>query len=218
MELLEPMLKILIINILLSGDNAIVIAMASRNLPEHLQKRAIRWGTFGAIALRILFVFLMINLLQLPFIQLIGGIMLLIVAYKLLVDKHENDNVKSGESLREAVTIIIFADVIMSLDNVLAVAAVADSDLILVIAGIILSIPIILTASEFILKLIQKYPIIIYLGAALLAWTAGEMMLKEERVTQFFELHGLSELLLLIAITILTLIIGGLRRKQNLIT
>ncbi len=212
------MLKILIINILLSGDNAIVIAMASRNLPEHLQKRAIRWGTFGAIALRILFVFLMINLLQLPFIQLIGGIMLLIVAYKLLVDKHENDNVKSGESLREAVTIIIFADVIMSLDNVLAVAAVADSDLILVIAGIILSIPIILTASEFILKLIQKYPIIIYLGAALLAWTAGEMMLKEERVTQFFELHGLSELLLLIAITILTLIIGGLRRKQNLIT
>ena len=212
------MLKILIINILLSGDNAIVIAMASRNLPEHLQKRAIRWGTFGAIALRILFVFLMINLLQLPFIQLIGGIMLLIVAYKLLVDKHENDNVKSGESLREAVTIIIFADVIMSLDNVLAVAAVADSDLILVIAGIILSIPIILTASEFILKLIQKYPVIIYLGAALLAWTAGEMMLKEERVTQFFELHGLSELLLLIAITILTLIIGGLRRKQNLIT
>lgn len=218
MELLEPMLKILIINILLSGDNAIVIAMASRNLPEHLQKRAIRWGTFGAIALRILFVFLMINLLQLPFIQLIGGIMLLIVAYKLLVDKHENDNVKSGESLREAVTIIIFADVIMSLDNVLAVAAVADSDLILVIAGIILSIPIILTASEFILKLIQKYPIIIYLGAALLAWTAGEMMLKEERVIHFFELHGLSELLLLIAITILTLIIGGLRRKQNLIT
>ncbi|MFD1448129.1 TerC family protein [Oceanobacillus profundus] len=212
------MLKILIINILLSGDNAIVIAMASRNLPEHLQKRAIRWGTFGAIALRILFVFLMINLLQLPFIQLIGGIMLLIVAYKLLVDKHENDNVKSGESLREAVTIIIFADVIMSLDNVLAVAAVADSDLILVIAGIILSIPIILTASEFILKLIQKYPVIIYLGAALLAWTAGEMMLKEERVIHFFELHGLSELLLLIAITILTLIIGGLRRKQNLIT
>ena len=212
------MLKILIINILLSGDNAIVIAMASRNLPEHLQKRAIRWGTFGAIALRILFVFLMINLLQLPFIQLIGGIMLLIVAYKLLVDKHENDNVKSGESLREAVTIIIFADVIMSLDNVLAVAAVADSDLILVIAGIILSIPIILTASEFILKLIQKYPVIIYLGAALLAWTAGEMMLKEERVIHFFELHGLSELLLLIAITILTLVIGGLRRKQNLIT
>ena len=106
----------------------------------------------------------------------------------------------------------------MSLDNVLAVAAVADSDLILVIAGIILSIPIILTASEFILKLIQKYPVIIYLGAALLAWTAGEMMLKEERVIHFFELHGLSELLLLIAITILTLVIGGLRRKQNLIT
>ncbi|WP_339226146.1 TerC family protein [Oceanobacillus sp. FSL K6-2867] len=218
MELLEPMLKILLINILLSGDNAIVIAMASRNLPAHLQKRSIRWGTFGAIALRILFVFLMINLLQLPFIQLIGGILLLYVAYKLLVDKHENDQIKSGESLREAVTIIIFADVIMSLDNVLAVAAVADSDLILVIAGIILSIPIILTASEFILKLIQKYPVIIYMGAALLAWTAGKMMLKERRVSNFLELHGQSEFLLLIGITLLTLIIGGLKRKQNLIT
>lgn len=212
------MLKILLINILLSGDNAIVIAMASRNLPEHLQKRAIRWGTFGAIALRILFVFLMISLLQLPFIQLIGGILLLIVAYKLLVDKHENDKIKSGESLREAVTIIIFADVIMSLDNVLAVAAVAESDLILVIAGIILSIPIILTASEFILKLIQKYPIIIYIGAALLAWTAGEMMLKEKRVSTFVELHDQSELLLLTGITALTLIIGGLKRRQNLST
>lgn len=212
------MLKILLINILLSGDNAIVIAMASRNLPEHLQKRAIRWGTFGAIALRILFVFLMISLLQLPFIQLIGGILLLIVAYKLLVDKHESDKIKSGESLREAVTIIIFADVIMSLDNVLAVAAVAESDLILVIAGIILSIPIILTASEYILKLIQKYPIIIYIGAALLAWTAGEMMLKEKRVSTFVELHDQSELLLLTGITALTLIIGGLKRRQNLST
>ncbi|RLL43734.1 TerC family protein [Oceanobacillus piezotolerans] len=215
MELIEHMLQILLINILLSGDNAIVIAMASRNLPEHLQARAIKWGTFGAIGLRILFVFLMIHLLQMPFIQLIGGVLLLIVAYKLLVDKHEADNIKSGDSLQEAVTIIIFADVIMSLDNVLAIAAIADSDLLLVIAGIILSIPIILTASELILKLIQKYPIIIYVGSALLAWTAGEMMLKDRRFIELFEMQHQSELPFLIGLTVLILIVGRLKRRQD---
>jgi len=215
LELMEPLLKILLINILLSGDNAIVIAMASRNLPEHLQKIAIRWGAFGAIALRIIFVLLMITLLQMSYIQLIGGFLLLIVSYKLLVDKHENDNIKGSETLREAITIIIFADVIMSLDNVLAIAAVADNNLILVIVGIILSIPIILLASEFILKLIKKYPLIIYIGAAFLAWTAGEMMLKEKLVIDFFELQDHSGLPFLIGITLLTLIIGRHRRKRN---
>lgn len=201
---------------LLSGDNAMVIAMASRNLSVHLQKTAIRWGTFGAIALRIIFVVLMINLLQMPYIHLIGGILLLIVAYKLLVDKHENDKIKGGESLREAVTIIIFADVIMSLDNVLAVAAIAGNNLILVIVGMILSIPIILFGSELLLKLIKKYPVIIYLGAAFLAWTAGQMMLKEKLVIHFFELQNHSGLPFLIGITIATLMIGGMKRKRNI--
>jgi len=210
MELIEPMVQILFINIMLSGDNAIVIAMASRNLPEHLQGKAIKWGTFGAIGMRILFTFLMIYLLNLPFIQLIGGILLLIVAYKLLVDKPEEKNIKSGESLQEAITIIIFADLIMSLDNVLAIAAIANSNLLLIIAGIILSIPIILTASEFILKGIQKYPIIVYIGAALLAWTAGEMILKEN----LFHATKVVELLFLIGITLITLLLGGIIRQR----
>jgi len=210
MELIEPMVQILLINILLSGDNAIVIAMASRNLPDHLQGKAIQWGTFGAIGLRILFTFLMIHLLHLPFIQLIGGILLLVVAYKLLVDKQEEKNIKSGESVQEAVTIIIFADLIMSLDNVLAIAAIANSNLLLIIAGIILSIPIILTASELILKLIQKYPIIIYIGAALLAWTAGEMILKEK----LFDVTKVMELLFLIGITLFILLLGGIKRQR----
>ena len=209
MEIIEPIVQILFINLLLSGDNAIVIAMASRNLPEHLQGKAIRWGTFAAIGLRILFTFLMIYLLNLPFIQLIGGILLLMVAYNLLVDKPEEKNIKSGESLRAAVTIIIFADLIMSLDNVLAIAAIADSNMLLIIAGVILSIPIILYASEVILKGIQKYPIIIYIGAALLAWTAGNMMLKEN----LFHASKMAELLFLNGITLTILLVGGVRRK-----
>ncbi|GLO67866.1 TerC family protein [Oceanobacillus kimchii] len=214
MELIEIVIQILLINILLSADNAIVIAMASRNLPTHLQSKAIWWGTFGAIAMRILFVFLMIHLFQMPFIQLIGGILLLFVSYKLLVDKQDYDNMKSGESLQEAVSIIIFADVVMSLDNVLAIAAIANSDLLLVIAGIILSIPIILTASEFILKLIHKFPVIIYFGAGLLTWTAGKMLLKEPYIQQFFSPVGNQEILSLLGLTLVLIVVGGWRRKQ----
>jgi YjbE family integral membrane protein len=213
LELFEPMLKILLINILLSGDNAIVIAMASRNLPKNVQKRAIQWGTFGAIALRIIFTIIMINLLKLPLLHLIGGILLLYIAYKLLIGEQGNHQVKSGESLTEAVSLIIFADVIMSLDNVLAITAAADSNLLLIIIGIMISIPIILTASEIILQLMQKYPIIIILGAGLLAWTAGKMILKEKIVIAYFSAKGISDPLFLIFITCLPIIIGGLKRK-----
>jgi YjbE family integral membrane protein len=215
MEFIQPILEILFINILLSGDNALVIAMASRNLPKDLQGKAIQWGTLGAIALRILFVFLMIHLLEMPFIQLIGGILLLIIAYKLMVDSHETDQIKSGNSLQEAISIIIFADVIMSLDNVLAIAAIADSNLLLIIAGIILSIPIILTASELILKLIQRFPIVVFVGAALLAWTGGEMIIKEEVVQEFFQSDSIPKLLFLISITVIMVIVGAIKRKQG---
>ncbi|WP_068677535.1 TerC family protein [Oceanobacillus sp. Castelsardo] len=215
MEFIQPILEILFINILLSGDNALVIAMASRNLPNDLQGKAIQWGTLGAIALRILFVFLMIHLLEMPFIQLIGGILLLFIAYKLMVDKHENDQIKSGNSLQEAISIIIFADVIMSLDNVLAIAAIADSNLLLIIAGIILSIPIILTASELILKLIQRFPVVVFVGAALLAWTGGEMIVKEEVVQVFIQTSSIPKPLFLIGLTVITVIVGAIKRKQG---
>ncbi|KKE80371.1 YjbE family putative metal transport protein [Oceanobacillus caeni] len=214
MEFIQPILEILFINILLSGDNALVIAMASRNLPKELQGRAIQWGTLGAISLRTLFVFLMIHLLEMPFIQLIGGILLLFIAYKLMVDSHETDQIKSGNSLQEAISIIIFVDVIMSLDNVLAIAAIADSNLLLIIAGIILSIPIILTASELILKLIQKFPIVVFIGAALLAWTGGEMIIKEEMVRAIFQTNNVLSLFFLIGLTVIVIIIGAIKRKQ----
>lgn len=214
MEWIEILIKIFVINLILSGDNAVVIAMASRNLPEHIQKKAIRWGTLGAITLRILFTFLMVFLLNLPLIQLIGGILLVLVSYKLLVDKHEEKKIKVGNSLLDAVMIIILADLIMSLDNVLALAAIANNDLFLIMIGITLSIPIILTASQFMMKLMQKHAIIIYIGAGLLAWTAGDMMLKEPPVHQFFETNEISELLFLVGTTLVVLVLGLIRRKQ----
>lgn len=204
------------INLVLSGDNAVVIAMASRNLREDLKKKAIVWGTLGAVFFRIIFTIIVIYLLQLPFIHLIGGVLLLLVAYKLLVEKESDEaTIRVGNSLREAIAIIIFADLLMSLDNVLGIVAVSDNNMLLVIIGIILSIPIMLFASQFILRLMENHPIVIYIGAALLAWTAGEMLMKEEIVKDYLPTNNLAELLLLISIIGLTLIVGGYQRKYR---
>lgn len=215
MELLEPLFKILLINMILSGDNAFVIAMASKNLPRHLQGKAIRWGAIGAVLLRIIFTILMLSLLKLPFIHLVGGILLLILAYKLLTENENTHQVKSGSTLTEAIGIILFADVIMSLDNVLAIAAVADNSIFLIIFGIVLSFPIILFASEFILKLMQHYSFIIFIGAGVLAWTAGEMIAKEERIHHLLVANGISEMIIMIFMTLLILLLGGVRRTSS---
>ncbi|MBS3678914.1 TerC family protein [Ornithinibacillus massiliensis] len=216
MELLEPLVKILMINLILSGDNAIVIAMASRNLRQDLKQKAIVWGTLGAVIFRIAFTVIVMYLLKLPFIHLIGGILLLFVAYKLLVDKEAEENsVKVGNSLKEAIVIIIFADVLMSLDNVLGIVAVSEGNMMLVIVGIILSIPIMLFASQFILRMMEHFPIVVYLGAGLLAWTAGEMMLEEEFIKQNVISGTSMELALLIGIIMATLTIGGYQRRYR---
>ncbi|MEN2465973.1 TerC family protein [Ornithinibacillus sp. JPR2-1] len=216
MELLEPLVKILMINLILSGDNAIVIAMASRNLRQDLKQKAIVWGTLGAVIFRIAFTVIVMYLLKLPFIHLIGGILLLFVAYKLLVDKEAEENsVKVGNSLKEAIVIIIFADVLMSLDNVLGIVAVSEGNMMLVIVGIILSIPIMLFASQFILRMMEHFPIVVYFGAGLLAWTAGEMMLEEEFIKQHVISGTSMELALLIGIIMATLSIGGYQRRYR---
>lgn len=216
MELLEPLVKILMINLILSGDNAIVIAMASRNLRQDLKQKAIVWGTLGAVIFRIAFTVIVMYLLKLPFIHLIGGILLLFVAYKLLVDKEAEENsVKVGNSLKEAIVIIIFADVLMSLDNVLGIVAVSEGNMMLVIVGIILSIPIMLFASQFILRMMENFPIVVYFGAGLLAWTAGEMMLEEAFIKQNVISGTTMELALLFGIIMATLTIGGYQRKYR---
>ncbi|MEN2766963.1 TerC family protein [Ornithinibacillus xuwenensis] len=216
MEFIEPLIKILLINIILSGDNAVVIAMASRNLPGHLKKKAIIWGTVGAVVFRIIFTIIIMYLLKLPYIHLIGGLLLLIVAYKLLVDKESDEaHIKVGSSLKEAIVIIIFADLLMSLDNVLGIVAVSNNNMLLIVIGIILSIPIMLFASHLILRLMENYPIIIYIGAALLAWTAGEMIVKEEFIQEIIVLNANMEYVLLLGIIVITLTVGGYQRRYR---
>lgn len=174
--------KIIMVNIVLSGDNAVVIAMASKNLPADKRSKAVWWGAFGAVALRIVLTVAAVFLLQIPFIQLLGSLLLLYIAVKLLIDDEAHGNIKSAATLGAAVWTIIVADFVMSLDNVLAIAAIAEGNWVLIIIGILISIPLIVWGSTFVMKLLNKYPLLIYIGAGILGYTAGEMFLNDESV------------------------------------
>jgi YjbE family integral membrane protein len=180
-------IKIMIINIVLSGDNAVVIAMASKNLPIHQRRKAVAWGSFGAVILRLLLTVGAVYLLEVPYIQAVGSVLLLYIAIKLLVEDSGDKHIREATSLIGAVRTIIIADFIMSLDNVLAIAAVAKGNTVLIIVGIGLSIPLIIWGSTIIMKLLDRYPIFIYLGAAILGYTAGEMILNDQKVGHFLE-------------------------------
>ena len=171
-------LQIIAIDIVLGGDNAIVIALACKNLPEKQRKLGVFYGALGAIVLRVVMVFFATTLLLISGLKIIGGLLLLWIAVKLILDSSKNNdiNVSQEKNLFGAVKTIIIADFIMSLDNSVAIAAAADGNMYLVIFGLLLSIPIIVWGSSLILKLIDKYPIIIYLGSALLGWIGGSMI------------------------------------------
>lgn len=175
------LLKVILINIVLSGDNAVVIAMASRNVPKKQQKKAIFWGTFGAIILRIIFAIAIVYLLGIPFVTFVGGLLLVYIAIKLLLGEGEDDHREGGSSLISAVKTIIIADAIMSLDNVLAIAGAVEGNIAGIMIGVIVSVPLVVFGSQLILKLMERYPIISYAGAGLLAWTAGEMIVGEPK-------------------------------------
>ncbi|GGK27951.1 hypothetical protein GCM10010965_20980 [Caldalkalibacillus thermarum] len=180
-------IKIVFINMILSGDNAIVIAMASRNLPETKRRLAIFWGAFGAIALRVILTVVAIQLLNIPFLMASGALLLLWVAIKLLADQEQEKDIQASNVLLTVVMTIMMADFIMSLDNVVAIAAVAKGDLLLIILGLILSIPIIIWGSHLVLGLLDRYPVFLYLGAAILGFTAGEMVLEDQKVSPWLE-------------------------------
>ncbi|KRE90398.1 hypothetical protein ASG89_08870 [Paenibacillus sp. Soil766] len=175
-------LQIMLINIVLSGDNAVVIALASKNLPLEQRKLAIWWGAFGAIALRLILTLVAVSLLSIPFIQAGGSILLLWIAVKLLTDEDGHSNVKEAATLGKAIWTIIVADFVMSLDNVLAIAAKGNGNNTVIILGIGLSIPIIIWGSTLVMNLLQKYPILVFIGAGILGYTAGEMFVKDEKM------------------------------------
>jgi len=184
MELLDRLfvfMEITLINLLLSGDNAVVIAMAARRLPYGQRRRAVWWGAGAAVLLRCALTIGAVLILDIPFLQTAGALLLLLIALKLVLERNDHDmRAPASSSLAGAVWTIVAADFVMSLDNVLAVAAIADRDVALLIIGIAMSIPIIIWGSSFIMRLLDRLPGLAYVGGALLAYTAGDMMLHDE--------------------------------------
>ena len=174
--------QIILINIVLSGDNAVVIALASRSLPPAQQKKAILFGSMGAIVLRVVLTFFAVYLLTLPFLKMVGAALLLWIGIGLLKSDDGEEDLEGHSNLAAAIKTIVMADLVMSLDNVIGVAAAAKGNVPLLVFGLVISIPLIIFGSTLILKLMGRFPIIITLGAALLGWVAGEMAMGDPAI------------------------------------
>lgn len=209
-------LQIMLINIVLSGDNAVVVAMASKNLPLHQRKQAIWWGAFGAVGLRLILTVVAVALLAMPFIQAAGSFLLLWIAIKLLAEDDSHANIKGAASLSKAIWTIIVADLVMSLDNVLAIAAKAQGNILVIILGIGLSIPIIIWGSTLVMTILQKYPIFIYVGAGILGYTAGEMFVSDEKMQDYVLHHNVTaHWIIPIATTIIVIAVGFFWKRSH---
>ena len=185
-EFWKRWLRIVFIDLALAGDNAVVIALAVRSLPAREQFLGRVFGTLGAVVLRLLFVFVITQLLRVPFLQLVCGLLLIWIAVKLVRPGHADDGrVRSGSTLKEAIGVIILADVVMSLDNVVAIAAAAQGDLVLVIFGLLLSIPLVVWGSGLLARLMNRFPLIIWLGGGVLGFVAVDLILRDGWVAMF---------------------------------
>lgn len=215
-EFWSALLSIVMIDLVLGGDNAILIALATRKLPHEQRKKAIFWGVIGAVTVRASLTIVAVYILKIPLVQFAGGVLLIWIAYKLLVKEKEHEDVKSGDSTREAIRTIVFADLLMGIDNVLAVAGAAHGSALLVIMGLLISIPIIAWGSTIILRFIEKYPVIVYVGAAVIAWTAGDMIVSDKYMHEhFFYKHPNTELIIPILTMISVLAVGYLVKKKH---
>ena len=174
------------VNIILSGDNAVVIALAARSLPQKQQKQAVFWGAAAAVVLRIILTAVAVELLKLSFLKLIGGALLFWIAVKLLLPEEDEADVKASDQLFAAIKTILVADLVMSLDNVIAVAAVAKGSLVLLVLGLLISIPLVVYGATMLMKLMDRYPVIITVGAALIGYVAGEMLVTDPVVIDWF--------------------------------
>ena len=183
--------KIVWINIILSGDNAVVIALAARGLPPQQQKKAVLFGSGAAVVLRIALTVVAAKLMQLPFVEVIGGLLLLWIGVGLLKgeDEEENSGSVAGQGMMAAVRTILLADLVMSLDNVIAVAAAAGGDMLLLILGLAISIPLVIFGSTLMIKLMERFPVIVTLGAALIGWVAGETITSDHMLEGFVRIN-----------------------------
>src|SRR2546427_2463228 len=207
---------IIVIDLTLAGDNALVIALAVRTLPKRQQLWGRIWGTAGAVGLRLAFIAIATYLLKIPLLQLAGGLALLWIAYKLVhKETGAEGHVRQGSSLREAVWIIIVADAVMSLDNVLAVAAAAHGDLVLVVFGIALSLPLVVWGSGLLATLMNRFAWIIWVGGGILGYVAGEMILKDHVVTRWVDRPAPGLGLLPVAAGVVLVALGWWFSTQN---
>ncbi|CAH0134446.1 hypothetical protein SRABI134_00370 [Peribacillus sp. Bi134] len=212
-EFISGLLAIIMIDLVLAGDNAILIGLAARKLPKEQQKKVIIWGAVGAIVIRIIATLLVVWLLEVPGLHLIGGLLLVWIAYKLLIDEEEHD-VKPADSMWAAIKTIIIADALMGLDNVLAVAGASHGNFTLVVIGLLVSIPVVMYGSTLILKLIERFPFIIIIGAGILGWTASKMIVAEPFMHDYFAnpfiKYGFE------AIVVIGILVAGISRQKNI--
>lgn len=208
-------------NLLLSGDNAVVIAMAARSLPVPQQKKAIFWGSAAAIGLRIVLTVVAVEMLKWPYLKLIGGVLLLWIGIQMLADADESNEVQAHGTLSAAVRTILVADLVMSVDNVIAVASAADrapaaSRLILLVGGLVLSIPFIIVGSTLLMKVMERIPIIVTLGAALLGYLAGQMFVTDPLTESWFEAQApQADLVVGAACAVLVVVVGRWLKYRN---
>jgi len=211
------LVKIAVINVVLSGDNAVVIALACRNLPPKQQRNAFLIGTGGIVVLMTVLTAAAAYLLTLPYLELVGSVLLLWIGVKLLIAEDESDegSVKSGSTFWEAVRLVIIADMVMSLDNVLGMAAAAKGHLGMLFIGMVITIPLILFGAAMIMKLMERFPILIIIGAGLLGYVAGEMATSDPLVKAFFEEHSILERIVPIVGALFVVITGKVIERRH---
>ena len=181
------LMKIIGVNIVLSGDNAVVIALAARSLPPKQQKQAILWGAGAAVVLRIVLTVFAVALLALPWLKIVGSLLLFWIGIKLLVPEEDTDDINASDNLMAAIKTILIADLVMSLDNVIAVAAAAGGSMTLLILGLAISIPLVVFGATLLVTLMERYPVIITVGAALIGLVAGEMLVTDPIVLEWMK-------------------------------
>lgn len=215
-DFIQPILSIIIIDLVLSGDNAVVIGMAAGRLPVESRRRAILIGGAGAVILRIIFTAMAALLLDIPYLEAIGGVVLLWIAFKLTKPDDHDANVSEANSLGEAVRTIVLADVVMSLDNILAVGGAAHGHIGLLLFGLTLSIPIILFGSSLVANVLARYPLLVFVGAIVLVHTAVGMILNDHVVQDRWDATRLQSWAIIVAISLLLVVVGWRdRRKQT---
>lgn len=193
-QFLYSLAIIILIDVVLGGENAIVIAMASRNLPEHLRKQAMIWGTFGAVGVRFACVAALTYLLLIPGLKIVGGLMLIYIAWKLTQNNNDHHNIKAVGTFWGAMGTIVMADAVMGLDNALAIAGAANGNWLLIISGLLISVPIILFSATIISRYLDRYPGLIYIGAFVLYLVAFKMIVHEPFIVNYLDpLHDFVE-------------------------